>query len=95
MLFGQLTSKLIAENSTSYPGTAKGSRYVDIVRDVIKLIPIYFVSTDLMGLPIKTELTRRGLYRASEFSAMFEDVCKCVPFLSAPPSNTDPLVFSA
>ena len=51
-------------------------RYVDIVRDVISLVPVYFAGTDLLGLPIKTTETPHGLYRGSELIAKFEDVCK-------------------
>ncbi|THH03822.1 hypothetical protein EW145_g5979 [Phellinidium pouzarii] len=81
-LFGHVTQKLIETKSVKHPGSAL--KYVDIVKDVINLVPIYFIATELAGLPIKTLETSHGEFADTEFADMFADVCNYV-FL-----NTDP-----
>ncbi|EJD08383.1 heme peroxidase [Fomitiporia mediterranea MF3/22] len=76
-IFEHIAGKLIEEKSISCPGS-RNVKYIDVVRDVINLVPVYFVATELMGLPIKTDDTPRGLFRDTEFAAMFMDVCNFV-----------------
>lgn len=63
-----------------HPGSPKKLKYVDIVRDVANLVPVYFIATELMGLPLKTEQTPHGLYRDTELAEKFADVGKLVMF---------------
>ncbi|KLO17167.1 heme peroxidase [Schizopora paradoxa] len=68
----QITGKLLEEKSRAIPGSQK--RRVDIVRDVVNLVPVYLISTELLGLPIKTEETPRGLFRDQEIYEMFANL---------------------
>lgn len=51
-------------------------KYVDIVKDVLNLVPIYFIATELAGLPIKTDQTPHGAFRDTDLHDMFKDVSK-------------------
>ena len=42
----QITGKLLEEKSRAIPGSQK--RRVDIVRDVVNLVPVYLISTELV-----------------------------------------------
>ena len=46
--FSQKTKELIETESFKHVG--KGVKYVDIVRDVINIIPVHYVSQELVGL---------------------------------------------
>ena len=46
--FSEKTKELISTESFKYAG--KGVKYVDIVRDVINLIPVHYVSQELVRL---------------------------------------------
>ncbi|KAH8108998.1 heme peroxidase [Phellopilus nigrolimitatus] len=81
-LFGHITEKLLEEKSVAHPGSPL--KYVDIIKNVINLVPVYFISTELLGLPIKTEQTPHGMFYDTELAGMLADVCNYV-FL-----NTDP-----
>ncbi|KAL5504779.1 hypothetical protein ACEPAH_7442 [Sanghuangporus vaninii] len=73
-----ITSKLIAEKSTPDFTSGNNFKFVDIVHDVINLAPVYFVATELLGIPIKTEQTPHGLFRDAECASMFADICNYV-----------------
>ena len=74
MLFGGLTEKLLKEKSVQRPGSSH--MFVDIVKDVINLVPVYFTSLEIAGLPLKTKDTPRGIYEDGEMAEMARDVAK-------------------
>ena len=76
LILGHLTSKLIAEKSTPDFSSRNGAKLIDIVRDVINLVPAYFVATELLGLPLKTQQTPNGLFRDTECADMLAEICK-------------------
>lgn len=73
-LFGHITEKLLKEKSVPHLGSSH--LHVDIVKDVINLVPVYFISTELLGLPIKTAQTPHGAFRDVELHEQFANICK-------------------
>ena len=73
-LFAQLTEKLLNEKSVEHAGTQL--RTVDIVKDVINLVPVYFIANELTGLPIKTAETPHGVFREKGLYEMFATICQ-------------------
>ncbi|KAI0265719.1 heme peroxidase [Gloeopeniophorella convolvens] len=47
--------------------------YIDVVRDVTNLAPVYWLSNEIIGLPLKTEENPRGAYREQELYGWFAD----------------------
>jgi len=79
--FGEKTEELIAKRSLKHIGKTGQIKYVDIVRDVINVLPVHWICHEIAGLPlsddIKDEQRQYGL---------FSDVCRYV-FLNSEPSN--------
>ena len=75
-LLEHVTTKLIKEKSVAHLDTSNNLKYVDIVRNVINLVPVYFVSTELLGVPLKTVQTPFGLVRDVECASLFAEACK-------------------
>ena len=73
-LLGHITEKLLKEKSVPHLGSSH--LHLDIVKDVINLVPVYFITTELLGLPIKTDQSPHGAYRDVELYEMFSDICK-------------------
>ncbi|KAF8510671.1 hypothetical protein BU17DRAFT_97881 [Hysterangium stoloniferum] len=53
---------------------------VDLVGEVLNLIPVHFAATAIAGLPLKTETTPRGIYMEHELQQMLRDVFAYVFF---------------
>ncbi|CAG7848099.1 Psi-producing oxygenase A AltName: Full=Fatty acid oxygenase ppoA; Includes: RecName: Full=Linoleate 8R-lipoxygenase; Includes: RecName: Full=9,12-octadecadienoate 8-hydroperoxide 8R-isomerase [Serendipita indica DSM 11827] len=70
--------------------TGPKSRGVNIVRDVINIVPVHWVSEELAGLPLKSEEAPRGLFTEQEMYGMFACVFTFI-FLNIEPSNDWPL----
>ncbi|KAH9961421.1 heme peroxidase [Lactifluus volemus] len=52
--------------------------YLDVVRDVINLIPVYWLSNNIVGLPLKTEQNPHGAYRDQELHSWFANIANYV-----------------
>ncbi|KAJ7126174.1 heme peroxidase [Mycena epipterygia] len=79
--FEEKTEELIAKRSLKHIGKTGQIKYVDIVRDVINVLPVHWICHEIAGLPlsddVKDEQRQYGL---------FSDVCRYV-FLNSEPSN--------
>ncbi|KZT38100.1 linoleate diol synthase [Sistotremastrum suecicum HHB10207 ss-3] len=69
--FATTTLELIEERSFGLSG--KTTQNIDIVRDVLNSVPIYWVS-QLASLPLKTKKTPFGSYVEAELYQMFSEV---------------------
>ncbi|KAJ7472240.1 heme peroxidase [Mycena galericulata] len=79
--FGAETERLLAKRSLDHIGKAGTVKYVDIVRDVINVLPVHWISQQLAGLPLKDDL--KDEQRQYE---RFSDVCRYI-YLNTEPSN--------
>ncbi|KAJ6553669.1 heme peroxidase [Mycena sp. CBHHK59/15] len=80
--FGAETQRLIETRSLDHISAKSSAKYVDIVSDVINVLPVHWICQHLAGLPLNTE-DRKDEQRHYE---MFSDVCRYV-FLDSEPSN--------
>ncbi|KAF8519048.1 linoleate diol synthase [Hysterangium stoloniferum] len=72
------TQALIKQKSFTLSGSAGYS--VDLVGEVLNLVPVHFAATAIAGLPLKTETTPRGIYTEHELQQMLRDVFSYVFF---------------
>ncbi|KAF8880494.1 heme peroxidase [Infundibulicybe gibba] len=79
--FGKKVQGLIEEKKTKKVG---GGHFVDIVRDVINLLPVRWIG-EVTGLPLKTQGNERGSWRDQATYDMFADVGRYIYL------NTDPV----
>ncbi|KAJ7621147.1 heme peroxidase [Roridomyces roridus] len=79
--FGAETERLIAKRSLDHIGKEGTVKYVDIVRDVINVLPVLWISQHIAGLPLKNDL--KDEQRQYE---RFSDVGRYL-FLNSDPSN--------
>ncbi|TFY55044.1 hypothetical protein EVG20_g9464 [Dentipellis fragilis] len=77
-----ITSKLISTKAIKAVGS--GTKYVDIVRDVLNLLPVHWLSNDIVGLSIKSEENPHGIFRDHQLTAMFKDISDYVYFNQVP-----------
>jgi len=70
--FQQITERLISEKSVSHQGYS--GMYLDVVRDVINFAPVHWISTNIMGLPLKSVEDPSGAYREQDMFDMFATV---------------------
>ncbi|KAJ7705297.1 heme peroxidase [Mycena rosella] len=75
--FAMETERLIKTCSLDHVGKAGTVLYVDIVRDVINMLPVHWICEQIAGLPLKD---------AQKQYEQFADVCRYV-FLNSEPSN--------
>ncbi|KAG8854899.1 hypothetical protein FRB96_007299 [Tulasnella sp. 330] len=85
--FGQKTVELLQERSYRLPGTQ--ATRVNIVKDVINLLPVHFVATHVIGLPLKTPSHPNGTYFEKELREMLRSISDYIfaegtPFLNDP-----------
>ncbi|KAG2004633.1 heme peroxidase [Coprinopsis cinerea AmutBmut pab1-1] len=74
--FSSKTKELIkAKGFTSADGS---TAYVDIVRDVINLLPVHFVSQRIAGLPLKSDSTPKGVWYEQDMYDWFTDIAEYV-----------------
>ncbi|KAG8925416.1 hypothetical protein FRC02_009696 [Tulasnella sp. 418] len=62
--YREKTTELI--NRKSFALIGKNTRSINIVRDVINLVPVHWVSTQIAGIPLKTLETPGGLHTEQE-----------------------------
>ncbi|KAF7972285.1 hypothetical protein HWV62_18532 [Athelia sp. TMB] len=77
------TGRLIKQKSVSHVGSEL--KYVDIVKDVINLLPIYWLADEIIGLNMKSKLNPHGVYRDQEVYDAFAVVANYVVM------NTEPV----
>ncbi|KAG8780137.1 hypothetical protein FRC12_023407 [Ceratobasidium sp. 428] len=80
--YGAKTTELIDEKSFSM--SKSEARSVDIVRDVLNLVPVYWVSQELAGLPLKCEENEGGLITEQELYGMLATIFSYI-FLNIDP----------
>ncbi|KAK7052388.1 heme peroxidase [Favolaschia claudopus] len=80
--FASETQRLIEQRSLDHIGKSGDLRYVDIVRDVINVLPVHWICQELAGLPLKDGDLKDEQRQYEAFS----DVCRYV-FLNSEPSN--------
>ncbi|KAJ7678277.1 heme peroxidase [Mycena polygramma] len=80
--FAAETHELIEKRSLEHIGKSGKIQYVDIVRDVINVLPVHWICQQLAGLPLK-EGDLKDEQRQYE---RFSDVCRYI-FLNSEPSN--------
>ncbi|KAA1469100.1 linoleate diol synthase, partial [Dentipellis sp. KUC8613] len=82
--FYDKTRALVAEKS--YTLADKGTKNVDIVRDVLRYLPLHWVATELAGLSLKTDKDSSGVYTEAQLYDMLAD-CYSYFFLDADPAK--------
>jgi len=82
--FSQKTEDLIKTKSFKHVG--KGINYVDVVRDVINLVPVHWVSEKITGLPLKTGTEAQGDWSEQGIYEKFAAVAQYV-YLDTDPGN--------
>jgi cytochrome P450 len=80
--FAKETQRLIEQRSLGHIGKSGKVQYVDIVRDVINVLPVHWICQHLAGLPLKDGDLKD---EQSQYEA-FSDVCRYV-FLNSEPVN--------
>ncbi|KAH9056259.1 linoleate diol synthase [Lactarius vividus] len=70
--FYEKTRELI--NIKSYSLTDKNVKYVDIVRDVLRYVPLHWAATELAGLTLKADSESFGDYTEPELYEMITDI---------------------
>jgi linoleate 10R-lipoxygenase len=79
---------LIREKSIKHVGSAL--KYVDIVKDVINLLPVYWLADEILGLEMKTKNNPRGIYTDQNLYEHFANIGNYV-YMNTDPGNDWPL----
>lgn len=82
--FYERTRKLIISKSFSL--TDNGIKFVDIVRDVLRYVPLYWTATELAGLTLKVDENSLGDYTESQLYGMITDIYSFL-FLDVDPAK--------
>ncbi|KAH9008805.1 hypothetical protein EDB84DRAFT_1446700 [Lactarius hengduanensis] len=82
--FYEKTRELI--NIKSYSLNDKNVKYVDIVRDVLRYVPLHWAATELAGLTLKADSESWGDYTEPELYEMITDIYTLL-FLDVDPSK--------
>jgi cytochrome P450 len=83
--FFETTRELITSSSFSLVG--KKTFGVDIVRDVIKIVPLFWAATEIAGITLKTKVHPQGQYTPIELYNILGDIYSYI-FLKVEPSKT-------
>jgi len=75
--YSEKTAEFISERSYKLDKSTN-KRYVDIVRDVLNILPIHWVSLEVGGLSLKTPQQPRGQFLESQLQQMLRDIYACV-----------------
>ncbi|KAG2132772.1 heme peroxidase [Suillus clintonianus] len=86
--FNNKTKELIEQHSFSLIG--KNVRAVNIVRDVLKSVPLHWAATEIAGIPLKTKQHPHGVYTESQLFDMLAEIYQFV-FLEVEAANYMPL----
>ncbi|KAG9014307.1 hypothetical protein FRB90_005401 [Tulasnella sp. 427] len=82
--YKETTARLIETRSFSLVG--RGTRSVDIVRDVFNVVPVHWISRQVAGIPLKDKATPLGLHTDKEVYA-FMALCFTYIFLNVQPET--------
>lgn len=82
--FYERTRRMII--SKSYSLTDQGVKYVDIVSEVLRYVPLYWTATELAGLTLKVDENSLGDYTESQLYGMITDIYSFL-FLDVDPSK--------
>ncbi|CAE6443003.1 unnamed protein product [Rhizoctonia solani] len=82
--YAEKTTELIKEKSFSM--SKNSTRTVDIVRDVLNLVPVYWVSQEMAGLPLKCKGNEDGLITEQEMYRIMTVIFTHI-FLNVEPLN--------
>jgi len=82
--FKEEAQSLIKDKSISY--RARKSKSLDIIQDVINILPIRWVSEEIIGLPLKTETNQHGTWYEQDAYKKFANVGRYV-FLNFDPAD--------
>lgn len=86
--FNSKTNELIKLHSFSLIG--KNTHGVNIVRDVLKLVPLHWAATEIAGIPLKTKEHPHGVFTESQLFDMLAEIYQFV-FLEVEPANYMPM----
>ncbi|KAG8908060.1 hypothetical protein FRC01_007508 [Tulasnella sp. 417] len=84
VFYRETTARLIETKSFSLVG--RGTRSLDIVRDVFNLVPVHWVSKQVAGIPLKTKETPQGVHTEQEVY-QFMALCFTYIFLNVQPET--------
>ncbi|KAG2157761.1 heme peroxidase [Suillus bovinus] len=70
--FNSKTKELIELHSFSLIGT--NTRAVNVVRDVLKYVPLHWAATEIAGIPLKTKQHPHGVYTESQLFDMLGEI---------------------
>jgi cytochrome P450 len=82
--FHKKTSELIKANSCSLIGT--NTKTVNVVRDVLKLVPIYWAASEVAGIPLKDKQHPHGVYTPEELYDILGEIYQFI-FLDVEPAK--------
>ncbi|KAF5381614.1 hypothetical protein D9615_005503 [Tricholomella constricta] len=82
--FREEAQSLIREKSIAFVG--QKSLCLDIVADVINLLPIHWISEEIIGLPLKTQTNQGGTWYEQDTYKKFADIGRYV-FLNFDPAD--------
>ncbi|KAH9942693.1 heme peroxidase [Amylocystis lapponica] len=82
--FGKITQHLLHSKAVEHVGSS--TRYINIVRDVASLVPVYWLANDIVGLSLKTPENPRGEIREHELVEICQDIANYV-FVNRSPVN--------
>lgn len=82
--FGKATEDLI--KAKAFEPVSKGVKYVDIVKDVINILPIHWISHSIAGLPLKTSANPGGVWYEQDTYHKFAVIASYV-YLNFDPVN--------
>ncbi|KAH7890809.1 heme peroxidase [Phlebopus sp. FC_14] len=82
--FYNKTRELIEVNSFALIGTK--TRSVNIVRDVLKLVPVYWAASEIAGIPLKTKQNPHGVYTPRELYDILGEIYQFI-FLEIEPGK--------
>ncbi|KAG1767154.1 heme peroxidase [Suillus placidus] len=86
--FNDKTKELIELHSFSLIG--KNTRAVNIVRDVLKFVPLHWAATEIAGIPLKTKQHPHGVFTESQLFDMLAEIYQFV-FLEVESANYMPM----
>ncbi|KAF9506549.1 hypothetical protein BS47DRAFT_1426050 [Hydnum rufescens UP504] len=79
--FYDTTLQLLQEKSLRLKD--QGLHLVNIVKDVLRLVPVYWVSTQIAGLPVKTAADPLGVYYEQQLYQILKDIYSYFIFVEA------------
>ncbi|KAJ2919420.1 hypothetical protein MD484_g1068, partial [Candolleomyces efflorescens] len=72
--FEERTRQLIS--TKSFAGADDSVKYIDIVKDVINLLPSHWISEEIAGLPLKSLTNPQGVWYEEDMYKMFLDIAE-------------------